>query len=85
MTARANIPQPLVVIDQQSFMQLMQDIAEIKIALARATIQPKPEWVTVAEAALILGVTAGTIRRKIDKGEFPAKGAGKGRLIKLPR
>jgi hypothetical protein len=86
MTARPNItPPPLVVIDQQSFMHIIQELAEIRTALARATIAPAPEWVLVPDAAKELRVTPGTIRRKIASGELPAKGNGKARLVKLPR
>lgn len=85
MNQRADIPRQLIAIDQQAFMKMMQDIAEIKLALTRATIQPAPEWVLVPDAAKELRLTPGTIRRKIASGELPSKGTGKGRLVKIPR
>lgn len=68
---------------QQMMLQMMRDMSEIKIALARATIQPAPEWVTVGQAAKQLGVTSQTIRRKIDAGQIQAKGIGKTRQVRL--
>lgn len=82
MTAHSQIPQPDL---HELMLEMMQEISAIKIALARATIQPAPEWVLVPDAARELRITAGTIRRKIASGELPAKGSGKGRLVKLPR
>lgn len=86
MTVRANIhpPQQLVIIPEQTLLDLMAGISEIKIMLARATIQQAPDWVPVREAARIKGVTTGTIRRWIKSGEYQARGRGKGRLVKLP-
>lgn len=84
MTAQANMPQ-FVAFPRDDFMRMMQEVSEIKLALARATVTPAPEWVGIPEAARILGVTPGTVRRKIDKGEFEPRGKGKGRQIKLPR
>jgi len=84
MTAHNPIPQ-FVALPAEQFMQMMRDISEIKQGLTRATVTPAPAWVTVTEAARILGVTPGTVRRKIDKGEFEARGKGKARQIKLPR
>lgn len=86
MTARATIPphQQLVIIPEQTLLDIKSEISEIKILLARATIQQAPDWVPVREAARIKGVTTGTIRRKINSGELQAKGSGPSRLVKLP-
>ena len=84
MTAHSQPPQ-LIMLPEDKFLQLMRDVSEIKLTLARATIAPAPDWVNIPEAARILGVTLGTVCRKIDKGEFEACGKGKARQIKLPR
>ena len=80
MTAHRQISQPDL---HQLMLEMMQEISAIKIALARATIQPAPEWVTVGQAAKQLGVTPQTIRRKIDAGQIQAKGSGKTRQVRL--
>ena len=68
---------------QQMMLQMMRDISEMKIAMARSTITPAPEWVPIREAARFMGVTPQTIRRKIDAGQIEAKGNGKTRLVRL--
>lgn len=47
----------------QTLAAIQADIAELHRAIERATITPAPEWVRVADAARIEGVSASTIRR----------------------
>ena len=50
MTAQANMPQ-FVAFPRDDFMRMMQEVSEIKLALARATVTPAPEWVSIARAS----------------------------------
>lgn len=52
-------------------------------ALAGATIQPPPEWVTVADYMATKGVTLRTVNRKIGAGELEVRGAGKTREVRV--
>lgn len=42
----------------------------------------RPDWLTVAEAAVALRVTEKTIRRRLERGELPFERVG--RLIRIP-
>jgi excisionase family DNA binding protein len=51
-----------------------------------STVAHEREYMSVAEAAMLLGVSAPTIRRKIATGELPAVRLGdKGSSIRIPR
>lgn len=67
---------PLVVVTPEQ-------LAEIVRAAVRAEIQPRAEWLTIADAAAQSGVSEDTIRRKVRAGEIEAKGSGKLRRVRL--
>lgn len=45
-------------------------------------IQPRPEWLSVADYAAAKGVSVSTVRRWILSGRVQARGAGKLRMVK---
>lgn len=51
--------------------------------LSSITAAPREEWLTVPEAARLLGVTPATIRRRISAGALQAKGSGKLRRVRV--
>lgn len=73
----------LIAIDPTALESLRREIARLHARLDAVTITPRPEWVTVKDAATALDVTPDTIRRKIKSGELQAKGTGKGRMVRL--
>jgi excisionase family DNA binding protein len=62
---------------------VMKALSEVKQLLANVAISQPDEWLSIPQAAAHLGCSESTIRRKIDTGEFVAKGAGKSRRVKL--
>jgi len=46
-------------------------------------IDPRPEWVSIPEAAKIKDVSPDTIRRRIASGQLEARGNGKLREVRL--
>lgn len=75
----------LVVMQPEDLERLIEAAAEraLSKALSGATITPRPEWLTIPEAANFLRVSTDTIRRKIDRGELVAKGSGKARVVRI--
>lgn len=70
-------------IDTAELTALHAKLDALSATLARVTIAPAPEWVTVAEAAKLHGVTTGTVRRWVRKGEIEARGSGRARMVKV--
>lgn len=62
---------------------VMKTLSELKQLLHNVAISQPDEWMTIPKAAAQLGCSESTIRRKIDTGEFVAKGSGKSRRVKL--
>lgn len=62
---------------------LRVEVAELKEILRHSQIQPAPEWVSISQAARILECSETTIRRRIDRGEMEAQGAGKARKVRV--
>lgn len=67
------------------------DIDELRVMMQKvlenqslSEMVPKPEWLTISEAASKLRVSESTIRRRIDQGDLEAKGAGKLRRVFIP-
>lgn len=63
--------------------RLMDAITDLKRQLQAVTVEPRPEWLRISEAARVAGVSESTIRRKIGSGELQARGSGKMREVKL--
>ena len=77
---------PMLIADPDTLAALRSlsaEVAAMRAALERVTLQPAPEWVSVAEAARMEGVSADTIRRRIAAGELESKGAGKARNVRV--
>lgn len=65
-----------------------EDVAEIKAELRAMReqlnqIAPPPQWVSVAEYMAAKGISKGTVYRWIASGQVEARGAGKGREVRL--
>jgi excisionase family DNA binding protein len=73
----------MIAIDARALDALKADIAELKEILRHSQIQPAPEWVSISQAARILECSETTIRRRIDRGEMEAQGAGKARKVRV--
>ena len=73
----------LALIDISALNDLRADLAEVKRLLARSSVQPLPEWVTIPQAAHIKNCSDETIRRWIREGRIEAKGKGKARRVKV--
>lgn len=64
-------------------MSLERRIEALARALEGAKIVPRPEWLSIADAAQAEGVTPATIRRWIAEGRIEAKGSGKARRVRV--
>ena len=73
----------LIAVDETRLDRIEAQQKAILEALRGAKVQPAPEWVSIAEARAILGVSSSTIYRKIDEGEIEAKGRGKTRKVRI--
>jgi hypothetical protein len=75
----------LVVIETDRLERIVSEAVAraVSEALAGATITPRPEWVSIHEAAEARGVTPKTIKRWIDKGEIEARGEGRARMVRV--
>lgn len=73
----------LIAVDASALSRIEEKLDALLRLLERSDVQSLPEWVTVSQAAAREGVSASTIRRRIDSGELEAKGAGKGRRVKV--
>jgi excisionase family DNA binding protein len=75
--------QQLIAVDAHALDQVLDRLASLEQKIANATVTPNSEWLSIPQAATQLGCSESTIRRKIDTGEFVAKGSGKSRRVKL--
>ena len=73
----------LAIIDIAALDRLEKRMEAMQRLLERSTVIPRPEWVSISEAAAFKKCSASTIRRMIDAGELEARGAGKARRVKL--
>ncbi|MBC7156690.1 MAG: helix-turn-helix domain-containing protein [Rhodobacteraceae bacterium] len=67
----------------QDIEALRRAIEALAARIDGATIVPAPEWVSVADAARRLGVSAQTVRRWISRGEIEARGHGRLRRVRV--
>jgi len=75
--------QSLIAVDPERLDRLEAELRALREQLQGATIVPRPEWLTVAQAADALNVSGETIRRRIASGELEAKGSGKTRRVRF--
>ena len=75
--------QQFAIIPVEDLAAIKFELAAIRQCLAGATVTPKPNWVSIKDAATALGVSPQTIRRRINTGEIPAQGSGKTRRVKI--
>ena len=73
----------MIAVDETEFRALISEVRALRERLDGATITPRPEWLTIAQAAEALGVSRDTIRRRINSGELEARGSGKTRRVRL--
>lgn len=69
---------------REDFERLAAEVRLLREVLEGATVVPKSEWVSIAEAAKRKGCHPDTIKRRIDAGTLKARGAGKLREVYLP-
>ena len=58
-------------------------VSDLVTKIEGATITPAPEWLTVAQMAVKLGVSRKTVSRRIESGEIEARGSGKTRMVRV--
>jgi hypothetical protein len=75
--------QQLIAVDVTALDALVKKVDRLEQLLHGGKFQPKQDWVSIQEAALILECCPSTIRRKINLGEIQAKGSGKSRRVRL--
>jgi excisionase family DNA binding protein len=75
--------QQLAIIDLAALERLEKRLDTVLRLLEGVKATPRPEWVTVNEAARALKVSPDTIRRQIRDGKMEARGAGKARRVRL--
>lgn len=69
---------------REDFERLAAEVRQLREAIEGATVMPRPEWVSIAEAAKRKGVHPDTIKRRIEAGTIKARGSGKLREVYLP-
>lgn len=67
---RASEGEERVMGHMNDFAAIMRELADIKQQLRMVQMQPRPEWVTVAEYAKMVGVTPRTVRNWIASGQL---------------
>lgn len=72
-----------VLVPVDDFRALASEVRQLRETVERATITPAPIWITIPEAAVALGCSVATVRRRIDSGEIEARGTGKLRRVRL--
>jgi excisionase family DNA binding protein len=72
----------MIVIDRSELRWLIDEVAQLRAEIRSVRITPRPEWVTVAEAAKIHERSEKTITRWIEAGTIEAKHVGGKRLVR---
>lgn len=73
----------LIAVDPEALEGLRREVAGLREELAKVTIAPKPDWVTVPEYARMIGRTEGTVLRKVSAGTVEAKHVGGVRMVRV--
>lgn len=76
-------PTHFVMLPADAFEQLASKIDRLEKKLDGATIIPKPQWVTVSEAARHYGKHPDTINRWIERGKLESRGEGTLRRVRI--
>lgn len=76
-------PTSFVMVASDAIEKLTNEIRDLRAEIQGATITPRDEWVSISEAARMMGCSTSTIRRRIDSGELQAKGRDKLRRVRL--
>lgn len=63
--------------------ELRDMISEISRKLDTVIMQPRPEWMTVAEYAQVSNVTSRTVRNWIDQGQLETYQHGSKTMVRL--
>lgn len=72
-----------VLVPRSDLEHIKTTMQEVLAELKGSKIEPRPEWMSIAEAARHLGCSPDTVRRRINNGELEAKGRGKLRRVKV--
>lgn len=75
--------QQLIAIDSDALNELLCEVRAIRSRLDAVEMQPRPEWLTVADYAAHVGKTASTVTRWIDAGLVESRHEGKTRMVRL--
>lgn len=75
--------QTLIAVDPSALDRVTQELRRLHQRLDAFEMQPRPEWVTVAEYAEKVGRTKRTVRNWIDAGMIDTKTEGKLRLVRV--
>ena len=78
-----NARQDMIVIDRSELRHLIDTVERLERKIDLVQITPRPEWVTVAEAAKIANVSQRTIRDRITAGKVQAKDFGGTRMVRV--
>ena len=72
----------LIAIDPNALTALINEARGLREDLARATVSPKKDWITIAEYASDIGRSTKTINRWISEGKIESKRAGTVKLVR---
>ncbi|WP_051539453.1 helix-turn-helix domain-containing protein [Sulfitobacter sp. 20_GPM-1509m] len=74
----------LIAIDATALDALLSEIARLHQRFDAVEMTPRPEWVTIPDAAEALGVSTDTIRRYIRQGSMEARDVCGRRMVPNP-
>jgi len=75
--------QQLIAIDADALDALLGEVRAIRERLDAVEMQPRPEWLTVAEYADHVGKSKDTVTRWIRSGRVASKHEGNVRMVRL--
>jgi hypothetical protein len=73
----------LIAIDANALADLRQEVSRLHKRLDAVQMTPRPEWVTVAEFAEIIGKSRRTVLRRIQEGELESKNIAGARMVRV--
>ncbi len=76
-------PTPFIMLPLDAFEQLSAKLDRLEKKLDGATVIPKPEWVSITEAAKHYGKHPDTINRWVERGKLEARGEGSLRRVRI--
>lgn len=77
--------QPMTIVPTADLDRLFGEIRELRTIIEGATIAPRPEWLTVAEFAEMIGKSTRTVKRRIDSGELETRNIAGTTMVRAPK